>query len=226
MPSVTVSAPSLVRSTSADAETPFTAAQARRFPVPAFKVAYASPGNYNDDTVVLSQLQTLKVFVAYTPLTGAPGAGADYSSWFVTKVEGEYQSSYTGSLAVLSATFPEQVEIPLLLAVEVHDAAEPDRLVLPDFEGPVQMLYGCVGPGSRGRAAPCVSPRDPPTASALTCGCRSSRLRSHRIIIGGLGFLSSFFYFPWLFCKVYKNALHNNGQPPLFYRSSRAFRGW
>ena len=174
MPSVTVSAPSLVRSTSADAETPFTAAQARRFPVPAFKVAYASPGNYNDDTVVLSQLQTLKVFVAYTPLTGAPGAGADYSSWFVTKVEGEYQSSYTGSLAVLSATYPEQVEIPLLLAVEVHDAAEPDRLVLPDFEGPVQMLYGCVGPGSRGRAAPCVSPRDPPTASALTRGCRSS----------------------------------------------------
>ena len=67
---------------------------------------------------------------------------------------------------------------------------------------------------------------DPPTASALTCGCRSSRLRTHRINIGGLGFLSSFFYFPWLFCKVYKNALLNNGQSPLFYRSSRAFRGW
>ena len=71
----------------------------------------------------------------------------------------------------------------------------------------------------------CVAPRSPDRIGA-DVRMPFLRLRSHRIIIGGLGFLSSFFYFPWLFCKVYKNALHNNGQPPLFYRSSRAFRGW
>ena len=131
-------------------DTPFTVAQAQQFPVPAFKIAYTSPDTYSIDTVVLSQLQTLKIYVAYTPLSStAPGAGPDYSSWFVTKVEGEYQPSYTGSLAVLTATHPIQTDVPLLLAVEVHDAAEPEGLVLPDFEGPVQMLYGyaCVPQG-------------------------------------------------------------------------------
>ena len=126
-------------------DTPFTVAQAQQFPVPAFKIAYTSPDTYSIDTVVLSQLQTLKIYVAYPPLSStAPGAGPDFSSWFVTKVEGEYQPSYTGSLAALTATHPVQTDVPLLLAVEVHDAAEPEGLVLPDFEGPVQMLYGYV----------------------------------------------------------------------------------
>lgn len=223
-------------------DTPFTVAQAQQFPVPAFKIAYTSPDTYSIDTVVLSQLQTLKIYVAYTPLSStAPGAGPDYSSWFVTKVEGEYQPSYTGSLAVLTATHPIQTDVPLLLAVEVHDAAEPEGLVLPDFEGPVQMLYGyaCVPQGlhtfhivsphvcmdsdatTAGGAPLCM----PLSVSHVVC-CVFVVLRKTRIIIGGLGFLSSFFYFPWLFCKVYKNALQNNGRPPLFYRSSRAFRGW
>ena len=91
--------------------------------------------------------------------------------------------AYTGPIP--AAPFPAKA---MFITVDVRDAAEPEQLTLPDFDGPIQMLYG--------------------------------------IIVGGLGFLSSFFYFPWLFCKVYKNALHNRGMPPLFYRSSRQFRGW
>ena len=186
MPVVRVSAPSLMATPSVATSTDFTRAQTQTFAIPAYKMQYSAPNNFADTSVSVSQLQKVKVYVTYAPLASyaSSSAGAvDYTSWSVAYVEGEYAVAYTGPIP--AAPFPAKA---MFITVDVRDAAEPEQLTLPDFDGPIQMLYG--------------------------------------IIVGGLGFLSSFFYFPWLFCKVYKNALHNRGMPPLFYRSSRQFRGW
>ena len=155
----------------------------------------------NDDFVTLEVLQKLKIYVAYSPLSSTSFQSQDYTSWFVTRIEGVYSTLFSGSLLLLETTSASpnnsttsssstvsSSALPLSLAIEVHDAAEPLPLLLTEFHGPIHMLYG--------------------------------------IILGGLGFLSTCCYMPWMFCTVYKNALKNKGLPPLFFRSSRQFRGW
>lgn len=140
MPVVRVSAASLLATSAVATSTRFTEAQADEFAVAAYKMRYASPENFLDNSVTVSQLQKIRVFVAYAPLASfaASSSGSvDYTSWAVTHVEGEYASVYTGPIP--AAPFPAK---DFLLTIEVHDAAEPDRLTLPGFDGPVQMLYG------------------------------------------------------------------------------------